>query len=53
MLYKNKHDTGDLIKYFESLDSSIDNPFKDELRKNKLKIALNKNKAVHEYLKKI
>ena len=50
---KNKHDPGELTKYLESLDVSIDNPLKDELRRNTLKIVLNKNKAAHEYLKKI
>ena len=53
MWYKNKHAPRDLTKYFESLDASIDIPFKDELRQNILKIALTKNKAAHEYLKKI
>ena len=45
--------SGGLTRHHQSLDVPINNPLKDELRKNIIRIALNKNKTAHKFLKKI
>ena len=44
--------SGGLTRHHQSLDVPIDNPLKDELKKNVLRIELNKNKTAHKFLKK-